>query len=325
MAASGWPTEPNGIISVDASPSLLYNNLSTNGEWLAYAHKETVRLFKEAASDGKTDAACEKAPYTDPVSVTQVKWVQVEGTWFLFICSAQGFQIVDSTGKRSLQFFNMASAAAASDDTVGSCRGVTGVPGSPSVCVGCYNGQILVWALSGRSSFTQSQVLEGHADAIVSLGASADWMVSGDRGGTVCVWSATALTRHCAFEEGGGFPATSVGVKRGVAIAAFASGHVRLFDIAGKRLTTEIAAHARCITALDVHPTRNSFATVGEDAVMNVWALPDGEDKGSADVTLEICSPVPDRLLAGVAFLLSEDAVVAATYDTHSLPFWRRA
>lgn len=72
----------------------------------AYAHKETVRLFKEGASDGKTDAACDKAPYADPVAVTQVKWVKVEGAWFLFICSQQGFQVVDGTGKRSLQFFN---------------------------------------------------------------------------------------------------------------------------------------------------------------------------------------------------------------------------
>lgn len=68
------------------------------------------------------------------------------------------------------------------------------------------------------------------------------------------------------------------------------------------------------------------FATVGEDAVMNVWSLPDSEGKGDDDdVTLEICSPVPDRLLSGVAFLLSDEAIVAATYDTHSLPFWRRA
>ncbi len=37
---------------------------------------------------------------------------------------------------------------------------------------------------------------------------------------------------------------------------AFAApaGHVRLFDTGSASLVAEVAAHARCITALDVHP-----------------------------------------------------------------------
>lgn len=56
---------------------------------------------------------------------------------------------------------------------------------------------------------------------------------------------------------------------------------------------------------------------------MNLWSLPSMEDKGENEISLELCSPVPDRMLTGVAFLTgSTEGVLATTYDTHSMPYW---
>jgi hypothetical protein len=42
------------------------------------------------------------------------------------------------------------------------------------------------------------------------------------------------------------------------------------------RLRSEIASHARLLTCMDVHPTKDLLVTGGEDAVVNVWTLPIG-------------------------------------------------
>ncbi len=47
-------------------------------------------------------------------------------------------------------------------------------------------------------------------------------------------------------------PCTSLGLWRGLIIAAFGDGHLRVFDMENGRMYVEVAAHARWINALDV-------------------------------------------------------------------------
>ena len=61
-------------------------------------------------------------------------------------------------------------------------------------------------------------------------------------------------------------------------IGGFACGHIRVFRIGVKAAIVEISAHARCVTALAIHPSLPLFASVGEDTVLNVFNVP-GEDE----------------------------------------------
>jgi hypothetical protein len=120
--------------------------------------------------------------------------------------------------------------------------------------------------------------------------------VSGDDGGAITVWSAESLTPIAAFEAtgsvtgwgGGGetvatvwdtlhtrqhgprrpracdcgcrHPVTSLLLRDTCLVASFTSGHIRVYKAGDTAATcylqAEVAAHARCITAMHMHPNQ---------------------------------------------------------------------
>lgn len=52
---------------------------------------------------------------------------------------------------------------------------------------------------------------------------------------------------------------TSLGLWRGLVIAAYGDGHLRVFDMETGRMFVEVAAHARWINALDI--AKNGMVT----------------------------------------------------------------
>ena len=102
-------------------------------------------------------------------------------------------------------------------------------------------------------------------------------------------------------------------------------------------LQVDVAAHARSVSAIDMHPAaslQQQFASVGEDGVLNVWTLlrPEsaptlggttttprdnaqhgaaplppsdagGLPKGDPRVDLHLCARMPDMMLTGVAYV----------------------
>jgi hypothetical protein len=153
--------------------------------------------------------------------------------------------------------------------------------------------------------------------------------------------AAILLARH---DAGGGAPATSVALVPGGALAAaYADGMVRVFGVgapgggggggggvpsraaaaaAGRFLCVDVAAHARACTALAAHPTIASFASVGEDGLVCVWALPElaarrgggggaGAPGGVGALVLSLAARAP-ALRTGVAFFWPPGAPGAA-------------
>ena len=53
---------------------------------------------------------------------------------------------------------------------------------------------------------------------------------------------------------------TSLGFWRGLIVASYGDGHLRVFDMETGRMYVEVAAHARWINALDV--ARNGLVTI---------------------------------------------------------------
>lgn len=93
-------------------------------------------------------------------------------------------------------------------------------------------------------------------------------------------------------------------------------------------LRCEIVAHSRWISALDLHPSRDVFATAAEDASVTVWALPaagtaGAGGKGAAPAPLASACEL-HCALTGVAFCgRGGDDVAAAAYDMEQMPVWR--
>jgi len=142
-------------------------------------------------------------------------------------------------------------------------------------------------------------------------------------------------------------------------LASYASGHLRIYGIGpnaeDRVLQAEIGAHARCITALHVHPTLPIFASVGEDCVVNVWSFPNASTMNTTNtsettsvtsitassssslsdevssnqvqnkIVLDMSSVVPHQILTGVQFVAHPDGasngihIVAAAFDWTSM------
>lgn len=103
-----------------------------------------------------------------------------------------------------------------------------------------------------------------------------------------------------------GDPVTSIKMMKNNVIAAFASGHIRVIDPRDGNLRCEIAAHARCITSMDVDPERDLVASVSEDTFLCVHSIDlESELDGSNEdqVSLLICEEMPDNICTGVRFV----------------------
>ena len=88
-------------------------------------------------------------------------------------------------------------------------------------------------------------------------------------------------------------------------------------------LSASIAAHARGINALEVHPLRDDlFVTASEDTTIGVWKC----DERSGGKILH-CTHIAatDWLLTGLGFVGGADRshVVASAYDHAALQAWR--
>ena len=69
---------------------------------------------------------------------------------------------------------------------------------------------------------------------------------------------------------------TAVRIRRNMLLSGYCTGHVRVHDLTSRSLLVQIAAHARWVNAIEVHPMRDVMATVAEDCTVSVWRLPDG-------------------------------------------------
>jgi len=302
-----WADSPKSI-KVPATPSMLRNNLdSSENSPLAYCFASTVFVLN---SDEKTRPVTIDIPGSN--LVIQTKWVKTSSGKYLAIATTKEIILWDyRRGKMSCKY------ALANEKSAGPAdffRGIAGVDGK--VCVGCSTGIILVLEDSHGSLnlVTRLTASERAASSISAMFGERDMLLSGDSNGNITVWNGSSLTEETAFvARGSRSPCMSVVGRGQIVIGGFASGHIRIFSRMSESIVAEITAHARCITGLALHPTKNIYASAGEDAVVNVFAIPQFESKTDGDIELLFSKCVKDALFTGIAF--DSQSIVASIYD----------
>ena len=150
---------------------------------------------------------------------------------------------------------------------------------------------------------------------------------SADASGAVLVHAleADGMWQHCcAFESSthDDTPSLCAALRmRGCHLyCAYSTGHVRIFDLVSCSLSVQIAAHARWIHAIEIHPNGTHFATAAEDTTINVWAFYEGPK-----VVHAATIPVTDALLCGLAFGggVEKTHVCATAYDVAAVHAFR--
>eukprot|EP00611_Tribonema_gayanum_P000345 TRINITY_DN10236_c0_g1_i2.p2 TRINITY_DN10236_c0_g1~~TRINITY_DN10236_c0_g1_i2.p2 ORF type:complete len:336 (-),score=102.41 TRINITY_DN10236_c0_g1_i2:70-1077(-) len=328
-----WVREQGPLATgIHGPPSLLCNNLTCGEAGQAYIHKdEVITLGCGGAAPRALGRGGENG------RALQARFVVADAQELLVVALSTGVQMWSANGTRLLYFFSLRSVVAEGGPAV-SCRGISAVERGCHVLVGCSDGDVFVFAVSARGGGGMEKVelsrsLRGHTRPVTATAASRTIAASADMGGRIIAWRvADAYAKMCEFSCDGCM-VTSMAARDELLVAALSNGTICAFRVAAGELAFEIAAHARIINAIDLHPTQPLLATVGEDAHLNVWSLPDDRSpaKASSQVDLLYSEEVRDHLLTGVAFRkdvpVDEGAggmvgIAAAAYDTPGIVLW---
>ena len=229
--------------------------------------------------------------------------------------SISGVQLWSSDGSSLLCFMDLASMMVSeytdSDSSHLRCKCITA--DGENIFVGDSMGGITC-IVEKQSAFSASSHLHTPSSSstaesigITCIHASEGILVSGNEQGEVlCYRNCPPYELLCRFQSGG-FITTSICCTRGIVLAAYSCGHLRIFRISLEpsgvcELAVELAAHSRCINAVVLHPANNIFATCSDDSMMHVWELPSIVPKTKSDMRLIFTENISNRLLTGISF-----------------------
>lgn len=242
-----------------SSASALNNNLSLFSECshvrrlrIAVIHRSTVNLITLTDSGQKAQQVTSREGARRGL-LFQSKWCEVGNRLVLVVASQYGVQVYDEDGAMLL-FWHCLTSNESSNDIETFAKGICTL-GKDLLLVGTHTGNILTFAFSSATKHaTPKATLKKHSAAIGDIASFERTLVSGDDVGTVCIWryddnEDISLTHT---SKSFGTPCTSVSAWKEVVLAGFSTGHVRLFSIATGVFLSEICAHARTVTSVDI-------------------------------------------------------------------------
>ena len=132
---------------------------------------------------------------------------------------------------------------------------------------------IAIFALTGVEDMIFDRIENYCDDAVTSMASSSKYIAIGSDSGLITFLDAITLNRIGAMNKCS-FPTTSIAVRGDTMIAGYSNGTIVIYNIRDSCTRVEIAAHARCISGLALHPKSDVFVTIGHDTMMNVFSLP---------------------------------------------------
>lgn len=343
-AVVGGPDKSVNQVKSKASASLLYNNLSSNDNYLAYVHRNEVHLVKNnqtmLTSTEKGSSTSAKCVYAEKDPVSQVRFCRLSTFGpnvdiLVVVTVGGGLHLYDESGQKLIQFHKLTKLATPpagsapvtppapgpSETHVATAkeaflRGIAH-DGTSTVIVGSASGHLLAFSASPKK-LSLLRKIPAHTSPITELASHDGVLASGDENGNIYMWNTreakdAAYTKTNEF-KGNGEPVTSLSIGYGYLVAGYASGHIRLFSLETKTLSVEITAHSRAINAIDLHPTLPLLAAVAEDSFLSLWTLPTSKTPSVTSLGLTVTNTA---LLTGVRYVGRSASLIAVTaYDS---------
>lgn len=349
-------------VKLPSTPSYVISNLSCAGSepnTLCYIHHGNVQLAN--IRSGSEISAQRNLDVPRRSQIYQVAALfGSEGEALLGVASDQGFQLWSGQGTHMLWFVNIDSCIEksksllernrqnSSNSKVGEVNThfIRGLASSPQchrekghIYFGTSCGTVFVHNVSGSevTLLSGAEAEGGGPDItttvcpITALASNDEHLVSADEKGCITAYSiqesykqvSQVLTSRFSSDDCGGHYVSSLACCGVTSVAAFTTGHIRLYRMDIGDMILEIAAHSRCITALAVHPTHSVFASCGEDQTVNVWSL---ESSAALAKPVELVSnfTLTNSICVGIAWL-AHDRLAVTAYDDQNCSILRFA
>ncbi|XP_059469523.1 WD repeat-containing protein 54-like [Neocloeon triangulifer] len=250
-----------------------------------------------------------------PVIILQVAFVSTSGRSYFVVASTFGVQIFDEGGSVILFSYDISKSPVSAFDTdASSAPYAVGIaklstrPDTASICVGASSGGILVLSAMGLD-ISFSSMSRNHDYSVTCLAGLDRTLISGDTSGTVMSWKIdnNEKLNRTSFIRGPNWSCTCLCAYydlagKAMAVAAFGSGHLRIYEAATLALRAEVAAHSRWITGLDVAPETRMLISCSEDSIFTIWQLNPDE---CTPIDYVCSSSVANHKLLGARFLNS--------------------
>ena len=241
---------------------------------------------------------------------------------YLIVASNLGAQLWSADGERMLWFHKLQDifeeVAVSMEAPAHYMRGAASLvssSGMQCVAIGSSLG-ILVVAAIGGSVLTRLPTLS--CSPITAVVSSSKFLFCGNDEGGIIAFRINSAFDNFLRIPGKGDACTAICCNDSVVVAAFATGHLRVYRSDIGELSIEIAAHARGITGISVHQSQGYLATCGEDCIVNVWTFPDFLSPSGSDMDLAYSCRIDNSMCTGVAWT-GDGRLLVASYDTNEL------
>lgn len=299
---------------------------NSESTWFVYPHGSSLVVTRLVTGAVETRLV----PRQPHQLISQVCWAHIGPVWYLVACSDSLIEFYDSNISAVLHTHTPVS------DTIGESTVYRGVASfSNKICVGCSDGSILVFATcrGQEAALRLHQTVRAHVQAVTALASDTGdkeggaWMTSADGGGCIVVWHAEGHDLAQTYRiDSFKWPCTALSLCRGVLVAGYGGGMLRMFDAVDGRLYADAVAHQGWISSIDTAPDAEDshvlVVTVGEDGHVKAWRL-------SADFLSEhplvhkFTAVEKDCRLMGVAYMRVGGASFAVSaYDRKFLAIY---
>lgn len=290
-------------VPVKLSPSILYNNLSSAGDLIVYAHHGDVAVVRPLGPSRVPIKDSDKSEVTH-----------------CCITTARGRPIVAVTTNATTHLWDATKEIVLTTIVHGDTesRGCAVVDfGNNMFCaVGHGTGEVTLVEILPDFTPNVFAKHKAHRFPVTAIAASNSVavFVSADTNGDIHFWNNNFLPFTSISMNGD--CATSVSIFQGFVAVAYGSGTIRLFLAESGQIHCEIAAHSRWINAIAYNPMKNILASVGQDSLLCVWAMPTPQN---GEVSPLGFRSFPNQLLTGVAFRDDGTSLTCAAHDVDKL------
>mmetsp|Transcript_44343 Transcript_44343/g.105639 ORF Transcript_44343/g.105639 Transcript_44343/m.105639 type:complete len:343 (+) Transcript_44343:43-1071(+) len=322
-------TKPSGMQGITGiSASLIPNALATSARHVVYAHVTSVVVA--VTTDLNADSApCQVLQCGG--TVMQAKMCRAGKDDVVVVGTTEGVQVWEPNTGTKMTSYPIPFAAAPPSERQNYVRGIAIVQRGAepeALIVGTSSGVLHVFEVDGMK-FLYTHALEGHHKAAIAdiattheAGYAAHTLAPtplfavADEGGVITVWDAPKLLPTAELKmPGESF--TTIQCRGDSVFAGTLSGRICVFNISTQKLQCEIAAHARSVLALHLHPSMEWLVSASEDTYINVWNV---EGLLTQEIEATLSMSLKDHLICGANFVGKNGKDIAVvSYDVDAI------
>ncbi|CAF1405444.1 unnamed protein product [Rotaria sordida] len=276
-------------------------------------------ICRVAGGNSNTTAPEIDARFT--VYVIQAAFVNLPIRNLLVLACTKSVQIYELDGTTNLHIHMLDKNHSNKTESSVYSRGIAGI-GQNLLCVGNHQGEILVFNIppKGTNIFLK-ETIHGHQFGITYLVSNANLLISSDTSGVILIRNIRTMSQINTIPSIDESGVTSLSIWNNCIVASYANGMIRLFDPENAQLCGSIAAHARCINAIDCNE-QGLLASVSDDCFVRIWKL--SGDADNLQITHECNYHLENNQLVGVKFLnLSRGDLAVSSYDSNEVIIFR--